>query len=326
MRHDPGSSQVLSRPRPLRVAVAVIADSRGRILVARRPPHLHQGGRWEFPGGKIAPGETPCRALQREIREELGVMVRDARPLLRVSHAYPDRHVLLDVWRVLEYRGVPVGREGQTLRWVALQALEGLEFPAANRPIVRAVQLPERYLITPSFSDAAAFLRRIESLAETGTMTGAMLLLRAPWLDDADYAQLAGEVLARSRHAAVLLHDAPGLALASGAAGVHLSSRSLMALQQRPLPEDRLVGASCHDARELAHARRIGVDFAVLSPVQATASHPGAQPLGWERFRVLAGTAGLPVYALGGLGPEDLPRARQQGAVGVAAIRGFWGR
>lgn len=122
------------------VAVGVVIDAEQRILVARRAEHLHQGGLWEFPGGKVEAGETVSDALRRELREELAIEVARAQPLLTVEHDYSDKAVLLDVWCVESFSGEPHGREGQPLRWVAAAELAGLAFPAANRPIVAAVQ------------------------------------------------------------------------------------------------------------------------------------------------------------------------------------------
>ena len=105
---------------------------------------------------------------------------------------------------------------------------------------------------------------------------------------------------------------------------MHLTGAQLAALEARPLPPQQLVGASCHDAAQLAQALRLGADFATLSPVAATASHPQAAPLGWSNFQALAEAAALPVYALGGMAPAQRARARAMGAQGVAGIRGFW--
>lgn len=121
------------------VGVVFHPDNR-RILVARRPEGLHQGGLWEFPGGKIEPGEGVEEALARELREELSIGVLDYRPLIQVTHDYPDMPVLLDVWLVRRFSGEPQGREGQPLRWVAAGDLARLPFPAGNRAIIECVQ------------------------------------------------------------------------------------------------------------------------------------------------------------------------------------------
>ena len=98
------------------VAVAVIQDALGRVLLSRRPEQVHQGGLWEFPGGKLEQGESLSHALRREILEELGLQVMDHQPLIAITHHYPDRSVLLDVHRVTEYLGEPHGLEDQPLR------------------------------------------------------------------------------------------------------------------------------------------------------------------------------------------------------------------
>lgn len=120
----------------VRVAVGIIRDSAGAVLIARRPEQVHQGGLWEFPGGKMEFSETAEAALRRELREELGIDVQSAEPLLQVRHAYADKTVLLDVWRVAAYRGEPHGREGQPLLWVRPADMEALAFPAADAPII----------------------------------------------------------------------------------------------------------------------------------------------------------------------------------------------
>ncbi|MEV0948653.1 thiamine phosphate synthase [Rhodococcus sp. NPDC049939] len=106
--------------------------------------------------------------------------------------------------------------------------------------------------------------------------------------------------------------------------GVHLKSAQLMATSARPLPADRPVSASCHNAEQLDHAAALGLDFVTLSPVAQTQSHPDASPMGWHRFRDLARACPLPVYALGGMSPNHLAVAVTNGAHGVAGIRGFW--
>ena len=125
------------------VAVGIVAGADGAVLIARRPDHVHQGGLWEFPGGKVEHGESVIAALGRELREELGIAVRAAEPLLQTGYAYPDdRRVLLDVWRVTDFEGEPHGREGQPLVWASPGEMGQYTFPAADAPII-AVLLGE---------------------------------------------------------------------------------------------------------------------------------------------------------------------------------------
>lgn len=122
------------------VAVGVLQDSSGRVLLTRRPPSAHQGGLWEFPGGKVEFGESVLAALTRELAEELGVTVAASQPLMTIDHDYGDKHVLLDIHTVSAWSGEPRGLEGQPLAWVLPHALSDYEFPAANAPIVAQLQ------------------------------------------------------------------------------------------------------------------------------------------------------------------------------------------
>ncbi len=311
-------------PDPVHVAAAVLADVNGRVLVSRRAGDAHQGGLWEFPGGKLDVGENVEAALHRELKEELGISVVSARPLIRVPHDYADRSVLLDVWKVDSWRGEPRGLEGQEINWVATEALPERDFPAADVPIITAARLPECFAITPEPSAAfQQFLERLDTLTAQGVR---LVQLRAHELDKDGFAALARAAIriCNANGAQLILNGDPMMAIAVGADGVHLTSARLKSLSSRPLNSSFWVGASCHDALELDHAARIGADFALLSPVKATPGHGGSPPLGWEGFRALADNARLPVYALGGLGPEDLESAWAHGAQGVAGIRGFW--
>ncbi|WP_235263646.1 8-oxo-dGTP diphosphatase MutT [Nitrincola sp. A-D6] len=120
----------------LHVAAAVIYSPLGRILIARRPLDKHQGGLWEFPGGKVELNETARQALDRELLEELGIQVTAAQPLIQIPYEYPERHVLLDVFSVTAFKGEARGCEGQPLAWVDVSDLVDYPFPAANQPIL----------------------------------------------------------------------------------------------------------------------------------------------------------------------------------------------
>jgi 8-oxo-dGTP diphosphatase len=306
------------------VAAGVLGNARGEILVARRADHVHQGGLWEFPGGKVESGEPIRAALGRELEEELGIRLTSARPLIRVRHDYPDTRVLLDVWRVSAWDGRIHGREGQSLRWVAADALGDLPMPAADVPIVTALRLPESYLITPSpGADLEAFLAALRASIAAGVQ---LVQLRAKELPPAELTSFSRRAadICHAGGARMLINADPGLLGASGADGVHLDSARLMSVKARPVPAEAWLAASCHDAHELAQAGRVGVDFTVLSPVAATPGHPRATPLGWERFGELVERVNLPVFALGGMGPEHLAAAWEHGGQGIAAVRALW--
>ena len=121
------------------VAVAVITNSDGDILIAKRPDDVHQGGLWEFPGGKVEIDESLEAALKRELYEELGIELQSCQPLLEIHHDYPDKQVFLDVWSVTSFSGQAYGREQQPIRWVALEALKEYDFPEANQPVLQAL-------------------------------------------------------------------------------------------------------------------------------------------------------------------------------------------
>ena len=136
----------------IHVVAAVIYGTPDKILISRRPDHLHQGGLWEFPGGKIEADETAYQGLVRELQEELAITVTAAAPFMQVSHDYSDKHVLLDIWQVKAFEGEARGVEGQECRWVMLSDLladhsetaSAYKFPEANKPILQklAATLP----------------------------------------------------------------------------------------------------------------------------------------------------------------------------------------
>jgi 8-oxo-dGTP diphosphatase len=296
------------------------------VLISRRHDHLHQGGLWEFPGGKVEQGEEGFSALRRELKEELSIEPISAHPLIRIPYCYPDRKVLLDVWRVTKFKGKPQGVEGQPVSWVTKDSMTQYAVPAANGPIIRAASLPSSYLITPSPGDRdnwPGFLGALQASLESGVL---LVQLRCPDLVAADYLDLAQLVSACCRRygAKLLLNAAPSLLEQCDAAGIHLNSKRLMQHSQRPIADDKLLAASCHNLDELQYAEQLGVDFAVLSPVKVTASHPGVGAIGWSRFQWLSEQTALPVYALGGMTHEDLTSAWHYGGQGIAAIRALW--
>lgn len=322
--------------RVVHVAAAVLRDAAGRVLLAQRLPHQHLAGLWEFPGGKLEPGETLAEGLRREIREELDVEVEAIAPLVKVRFEYPDKTVLLDTWRVTRWSGEPRGVEGQPLRWVYPHEMIPSEFPPADVPVIDALRLPSRYIITPDIVDAggeASFLSAVAQDAgirlvqvrlkrETARVPGLLAALRrlrpeARLLVNSDSLdQGSGDATGDAAGIA----DTGALSRLSVADGLHLTSRALMQATVKPAS---FCGASCHDARELAKAHALGLDFVTLSPVLHTATHPQAGPLGWAAFALLAAGAGLPVYALGGLSLADEPLALAHGAIGIAGIRGI---
>ena len=128
------------KPR-LRVVAAALFDAERRVLIAERPAGKHMAGWWEFPGGKVAAGETDAAALRRELREELGVEVRPDYEVMQLQHDYPDRVVDLVLWHATLERGAPRGLDGQQLKWVECQTLGDQRLLPADQPFIAALQL-----------------------------------------------------------------------------------------------------------------------------------------------------------------------------------------
>lgn len=306
----------------VRVAVGVVQGPDGRILIARRADDAHQGGLWEFPGGKVDPGETLAEALARELREELAIDVLASEPLIEIRHDYPDKSVLLQVCRVTSFKGEPQGAEGQPVQWVDPDALPGFAFPAANRPIVNAIRLPRSLLITGEAGSPEQWSERLERALARGV---SWVQVRAPMLADQDYHERLDRALAlcRPRGVKVLAHGGAERARPD-LDGVHFNSKALNACQERPVPASVWWGASCHSPEELRQAARLGVDYAMLSPVLPTRSHPEAEPLGWARFADWVAVAPMPVYALGGVTDAHRAQALACGGQGIAGIGFAW--
>lgn len=313
-------------PKPVvHVMAAVMHDAEGRVLLAQRPEGKHLAGMWEFPGGKLDPGEAPLAGLARELREELGVDLQRAEPLIRIPCHYVDRELLLDTWHTDQWQGVPQSLECQALQWLAPAQIDPAILTPADRAILQAWRLPHRYSITPLDvrpEQCGIWFERIGQAMERGER---LIQLRLPLWPRGQVRELATALLplARRHGTMLLLHGDIEGALALGV-GVQLKSAQLANLSVRPLPWSQPVGASCHDAAHLTQAETIAADFATLSPLAATQNLPQRPPLGWHRFHAWAESAALPVYALGGLAPSHIAQARACSGQGAAGMREFW--
>ncbi len=306
----------------IHVVAGVLRDAQGNILLAQRPVDKHLGGLWEFPGGKCEANESAIDALARELHEEIGLAKVVSRPLIQVRHDYGDKKIFLDVYLVMDWQGEPVGKEGQPLAWVSLNEMEQYDMPAADEPIIKALKLPTRYLITPPDLSAAKVLDQLKVNLEKGERLFQWRLFGLSG-EDWSKALLQANTLAANYDASIMVNasvdDHKKYALTSW----HLNSRQLHELSERPKDAVKL-SASCHNEKDLQQAAKLGVDFCVLSPVLPTRSHPDATPLGWAVFKDLVEKINVPVYALGGMSSEQEAKALESGAQGVAGIRGLW--
>ena len=297
------------------VAAAVI-ERPGEFLLAQRPEGKPYAGYWEFPGGKIEPGEDARAALVRELREELGIEVREATPWITLVHVYTHATVRLHFFRVTRWDGEPRPLEDQAIRWQVPGAPDVTPMLPANGPLLAALDLPSVMIISDAQSQGIeGWVHRLEIRVADERV---LVQLREKSFDRLKMQHLLSRVLARTEplRVPVVVNSECGAFPQGG--GVHLTSLALMAVQARP--DAALVGASCHDARELDQAAKLRVDYAVVGPVKATASHPGAAPLGWDGFAALVRDRPTPVYAIGGLTRADLAEAKRHGAHGVALL------
>ncbi len=309
-------NQLTSLP-VMAVSAGILYRPDGTILLASRPADKPWSGYWEFPGGKMEAGETSRQALTRELEEELGIQVTHAMPWLTLTHNYPTARVCLNCFLIDAWQGDPTPREGQMLSWQHPDAVNVTPLLPANLPLLRALCLPPIMGITHMENDPVGFLKKLDAALLAG--------LKLIQLREAGITQHYAEtVIARAHQhgAQVVINQDVNLAQRTQADGIHLTAKQLADTVVRP--DFRLVGASCHNKLELDHAEQLGCDYALLSPVLPTASHPGTTVLGWDKFTELAQGRSLPVYALGGMTQSLLTPARERGAHGIALLRGIW--
>jgi 8-oxo-dGTP diphosphatase len=288
----------------------------GAVLLADRPAGKPYAGYWEFPGGKIEPGEDVQQALARELNEELGIDIGQALPWFVFEYDYPHAYVRLHFRRVFGWRGTPHAREGQQLAFFNPAASE------LPQPLLPAAVPALRWLTLPPVCELSAasapgidtFLARLDAQLAQGLR---MVLLHEPQLTEAAVGELLPQVLSRCRaHGARVLVSSAHDGLMQHTDGLLLLPDGLAQVAARPSAP--WVGAMVRDAGDLAQAARIGCDFVVAGPVLPSPQHAEVIALGWHGFSALALTTPMPMYATGGLAAVDLDRAQHAGAHGLA--------
>jgi 8-oxo-dGTP diphosphatase len=305
----------------LHVAAAIIQRPDGRVLLAQRPAGKAYAGYWEFPGGKLEPGETPRAALDRELAEELGLAVREAAPWLVQQFRYPHAHVLLHFFRVFDWSGEPVGHDGQAFVWQTPGNFDVQPLLPANTFVLRALTLPPVYGISLAEDvGETAFLARAEAALDRGLKL--VQLREKGWPEERQRALATALIaLARPRGAKVLLNGDVELARAWDCDGVHLTSARLAAATSRP---DLSLRASCH-TRPISITR---VSSDSISRCWGRCCRRlrmrGCRRSVWTGFAAIAARGALPIFALGGLAAADLPPRSQAGRMASrsAAARG----
>ena len=293
----------MASPTEIHVVAGAITDAEGRVLIAQRPRGRHMAGRWEFPGGKLVPGEDPYTGLQRELAEELGLAVREARPLIRLRHDYPDHRVLLDVWEVTAYDGEPQALDAQALAWARPDELPRHDLLEADRAIVTALRLPRLARVLPA---GEALLSVRGSAAQT-----------LFWSVPEDGTELEPETVAAARAAGHRVFvmgadvDAVRVAALAGCDGVVLRWLG------QNLHVDRsgafLVGVLCEDAEGATQAVAEGAHFLVIAPEDG--------PMSERLLERLCIIVGRPVFAGWYADARRLDRLQQAGAHGCAIRR-----
>ncbi|HEX4879054.1 MAG TPA: Nudix family hydrolase [Limnobacter sp.] len=318
-----------NKPR-IDVAVAVVFGPDGKVLWGCRPEGKPYAGYWEFPGGKVEPGETVWQALVRELREELNITALEGGPWFVIEHDYEHANVRLHLYRVWHHSGQAEALEGQVFAWDSLEPRGLNPILPATEPLLPKLAQPQTMWITHYGASLQGFARQLVQRLEAAPPRTLYVQFREKELLGEDLRWAFQHCVSLcNKHNQPLLINSDVLAALEALVGpqelaphaVHLTERHLMQ-GVREGARERAVGASVHSMDGLVAAHERGLKYAVLGAVQATASHPGQTGMGWLAFRALAERAQLPVFAVGGLRPQDRQIAMRNGAHGLAMIRG----
>ncbi len=296
------------------------------FLLAQRPEGKVYAGYWEFPGGKVEPGESVREALIRELQEELGITVTACSPWLTKQFTYPHATVRLHFWRVTAWDGeigITAPLEHAAVNWEKCgKSASVTPILPANGPILKALSLPTTMAITMAETEGTEVqVERLEAALSNGLRLIQIRDKNWPSAQRLWFAEVVTRLVHNHPNALVLVNDDAHIARCVGADGLHLSSASLIECTQRP--DFEWVGASCHNALELAKAVELGCDYALLGPVLPTLTHPEASAMGWAEFTRLITDCPIPVFALGGMQGDMMLEAQQNGAHGIATMRGW---
>lgn len=307
------------------VVVAIIKNAKQEVLVSRRKSDAHLGDLLEFPGGKVEKNETSAEALRRELAEELNIQLIKATPLIQIPYTYSDQKILLDAYLVSEYLGDIAAHEGQEIYWNSVESMNDDNFPAANYGLIRALKLPRIFPVTPSYSqDPRNFLMKFESVVSKDPIK--IIQLRSHELEHLEYVKLAKKcaVLCSNYGVLLIVNCEVNILDESQAVGIHLTSDKLVKTKKRPVGGTKLVGASCHDQKDIDHANKLRLDYIFIGPVIEKNFSKNSKTLGWDGFAALSKNSLVPAYAIGGLSETDTDACVSHGGHGIAAIRSFW--
>jgi len=309
--------------RVVHVAVGVIKNQDNEVLISKRADHVHQGGLWEFPGGKIESGEKVVDALKRELKEELGITCQQVRPLSEIEFDYGDKKVCLHTQVINEFMGTASGCEGQLVQWVKLNSLKDYSFPEANVAILRQIQLPELIQITGQYTTIKELLSKSEQCFRNGV---SMLHFRAHHLSDTEYISHAKVLksLCADYEVAMIINRNQKVFEEIDADGLHLTRYESLKYVDRPVGREKYLSVSCHSKQEIKVARHLKADYCFISPVKVAISHDAGEAIGFEAFKCFCHQSPFPLYALGGMTTNDIKQVRSLGGAGVAGISEYW--
>ena len=304
----------------IKAVVGVLYNDKQQILIAKRQAHQFMGGFWELPGGKIETGESDEAAIIRELHEELGVVVTDLSIHQTMIYQYPDRVVELSIYNINRYQGSPKGIESQTIAWVDIKNLSQYKLLPTMKAFISSITLPDRYWITPSSNhQSKAWTRKFDEKLKQGVQ---LIQLRSKVDINSNFiAELYNKC---KQNSTKLLLNIPNKTFNEPYCdGWHLTTNEMLEIKDRPCADNQLLGVSTHDLTEALQAQEMGADFVVISPVQATQTHPDTVPIGWEVSGEVVKKLNIPVYFLGGMSLNDLNKTLKLGAQGIAGVSAF---
>jgi 8-oxo-dGTP diphosphatase len=304
----------------IKAVVGVLRNSKQQILIAKRQAHQFMSGFWELPGGKIEEHESDQEAIIRELKEELGVIVTELSIHQTMAYQYTDRIIELGIYNINQYQQVPTGVEGQEIAWSNIDNLQNFNLLPTMTAFINSITLPNKYWISPSSNHQSdEWMRKFDEKLKQGI---SLIQLRSK-------TKLAVEFIkdlyskCQQHNVKLLLNTTDKSFDETYCDGWHLTTNEMLKLNSRPCADDKLLSASTHSLDEALKAQEMGADFVVISPVQATQTHPDTVPIGWEAAQEVVNKLNIPVYFLGGMTLNDLDKTLEIGAQGIAGVSAF---